>query len=152
MKALNMPTENFTGPEAAAGAAAGWKLLAGLAGGTGIAAALATFVVMCMSRPRDDREWRVALVCTLMSSICGGAAVVRWLGLHLWAGDLIGVVGLIGVVFACGLPGWAIVRWLFNWMQKRQDKDLAEVARDFKDEVASVVVSTSVTVNKEPAP
>lgn len=111
----------------------GLKYLIGLAAGSGIAAAMAAFVVMSLSVPKTTGEWRVALASTLMSSICGGAALVRYLNLQVWAYDWIGVMGLIGFVFACGLPGWMVVRSIFNWMAKRESADFAELIRDVKD-------------------
>jgi hypothetical protein len=108
-----------------------WKLVAA-AGGVGIAAAFAAFIVMCMTKPRDDKEWRVALASTLACSIFGGAAFIRHFGLQVWAEDWIGAVGLLGVVFACGLPGWSLVRWWFNFAKKREDKDLAEIADEVR--------------------
>jgi hypothetical protein len=116
----------------AAGAAIGWKLIGGLAGMGAIGAGLAALIVMCMTRPRDDREWVVALVSTVASSLFGGAALVRWLDLQHWLQDPIGAVGLIGFVFFCGLPGWAIVRWTFNWMQKRESHDIAEIINEVR--------------------
>lgn len=97
-----------------------------------IGAGLAALIVMCMTRPRNDREWVVALVSTVASSLFGGAALVRWLDLQHWLDDPIGAVGLIGFVFFCGLPGWAIVRWIFNWIQRRQDKDIGEIADEVR--------------------
>jgi hypothetical protein len=38
-----------------------------------------------------------------------------------------------GVIFACGLPGWAIVRWLFNFIDERRDASIDEVAKDVKE-------------------
>lgn len=103
-----------------------WKLLS-VAGGVGVAAAMAAFIVMCMTRPRDDKEWRVALASTLASSIFGGAAFIRYFGLQIWAEDWFGAVGLLGVVFSCGLPGWSIVRWWFNFEKKHEAKGLDEM-------------------------
>ena len=57
-----------------------------------------------------------------------GAAVVQKFGLQARMHDYIGLVALFGVVFACGLPDWAIVRWLFNFIERRRDKDLGELA------------------------
>jgi hypothetical protein len=121
--------------EPASGAAAGafgWKLIGGLAGMGAIGAGLATLVVMCMTRPRDDREWAVALASTVSSSLFGGAALVRWLDLQHWLQDPIGAVGLIGFVFFCGLPGWAIVRWIFNYTKHREDKDIVDIADEVR--------------------
>ena len=42
---------------------------------------------------------------------------------------------MLGIVFACGLPGWAIVRWVFTWMERRRDKDIAEIAGEVRDAV-----------------
>lgn len=112
--------------------ATGGKTAIGLAGGTAIGAGLAALVVMCMTTPRSPREWAVGLISTVMGSVCGGAAVVQHFGLQDWARDYVGLVALIGVVFACGLPAWAIVRWVFNWIEKRQGKDIGEVFQDAK--------------------
>lgn len=108
------------------------KAIGSLAGGTAIGAGLAALVVMCMTTPRSPREWAVGLTSTVIGSVCGGAAVVQHFGLHDWARDYVGMVALIGVVFACGLPAWAIVRWLFNFIEKRKAAGLDEVVQDVK--------------------
>jgi len=41
-------------------------------------------------------------------------------------------VAMLGLVFACGLPAWAIVRWLFNYIVKRQGAGLDDVVADVK--------------------
>lgn len=124
---------------AAAGAAA-FKAFGGpaavAAGASGLAALVVMMMMMMMMTPRSPREWAVGLISTVVSSVAGGAAVVQKLGLQAWTHDYIGLVALFGVVFACGLPGWAVVRWLFNFIEKRRDKDLAEVAEDVRDAVA----------------
>ena len=114
---------------------AGWKLIGGLAGAGAIGAGLAAIVVMCMTRPRSDPEWAVALISTGVGSICGCAAVVMKFGLQSWMQEYVGIVALGGLFFACGLPAWAIVRWLFNFIERRRDKDLAEVAGEVRDAV-----------------
>lgn len=133
--------------DGASGAAglAGWKLIGGAAGAMGIGAALAATVVMLMSLPRTAREWAVALISTVLSSIGGGAIVIiRFDLLRLVAHTgtdlelLVALMGLLGLVFTCGLPGWAIVRWVFNWMSKRDGKDIMEVARDAASDVRDV--------------
>lgn len=111
---------------------AGGKTALGLAGGTAIGAGLAALVVMCMTTPRSPKEWAVGLTSTVMGSVCGGAAVVRHYGLHEWATDYVGMVALIGIVFACGLPAWAIVRWVFNYIAKKQTAGIDEVVDDVK--------------------
>lgn len=109
------------------------KTALSLAGGTAICAGLAALVVMCMTTPRSPREWAVGLVSTvIIGSVCGGAAVVQHFGLHAWARDYIGMVALIGVVFACGLPAWAVVRWVFNYITKKQGAGIDEVVMDVK--------------------
>lgn len=108
------------------------KAIGGLAGGTAIGAGMAALVVMCMTTPRSPKEWAVGLTSTVMGSVCGGAAVVQHFGLHDWARDYVGMVALIGVVFSCGLPAWAIVRWLFNFIEKRKAAGLDEVVQDVK--------------------
>lgn len=121
---------------------AGWKLIGGAAGALGIGAALATVVAMCVSLPRTLREWAVALISTVVSSLGGGALVIVKFGLlealtkSATELDLfVRLLGVLGVVFACGLPGWFVVRLAFNWMLKRKDKDLGEVI----DEARAIV-------------
>jgi hypothetical protein len=130
-----MAAEPITG---SAASVAGWKLIGGLAGVGAIGAGLAAIVVMCTTRPRSDSEWAVALISTGVGSICGCAAVVMKLGLQSWMQDYVGLVALGGLFFACGLPAWAVVRWLFNFIEKRRDKDLVDVVEDVRDAVAGV--------------
>lgn len=113
----------------------GWKVIGGLAGLAGIGAGLSTYVVMSMTKPRSNQEWHVALISTLIGSICGGAAVVKWLSLELWAHDFFGMVSLLGICFACGLPGWMIVRSLFTYMEKRKEADIMEIVREVKEQL-----------------
>lgn len=116
----------------AAGAAAGFKALGGAAGAGAIGAGLAAVVVMCLTTPRSPREWAVGLISTLVGSFGGGAALIMHLQLQTWASTPIGLVALLGVAFACGLPGWALVRLVFNYIAKRRDADIAEVVKEVK--------------------
>lgn len=120
----------------AAGAAAGWKLIGGAAGAAAIGAGLAAIVVMCMTPPRSTREWAVGLISTVIGSIGGGAAVISHFGLHAWMTTPVGLVAVLGLVFACGLPAWALVRWIFNFILTRQGKDIADVAGEVRDAIA----------------
>lgn len=116
----------------AAAGAAGLKLLGGTALAAAIGAGLASVVVMCMMTPRSPREWAVGLISTIVFSIGGGAAVIQHWGLESWAHKPIGLVAMLGLVFACGLPGWAIVRWLFNYIEAKRNATLADVVRDVR--------------------
>ena len=40
-----------------------------------------------------------------------------------------GLVALGGLIFGCDLPGWAIVRWVFNFIEKNRDAGIDEVAK-----------------------
>ncbi|EPR3282728.1 hypothetical protein ACU41G_003948, partial [Acinetobacter baumannii] len=31
-----------------------------------------------------------------------------------------------------GLPGWALVRWIFNFIDKQEGKTIVEVIKEFK--------------------
>lgn len=110
----------------------GWKFIGGLAGLGAFGAALATIVVMCVMRPRNSQEWAVGLISTVMSSLGGGCATIEYLGIQHWANSPFGLVAMMSLVFACGLPGWAIVRWIFNYIQKTQDKDIKEIVTDLR--------------------
>lgn len=94
---------------------------------------MASVVVMCAMTPRSPKEWAVGIISTLAASIGGGAAVIQHFGLQSWANSPIGLVAMFGLVFACGLPGWALVRWLFNYIAKRQNADLADVVAEVRN-------------------
>lgn len=96
---------------------------------------LATIVVMAMTPPRTRRELAVALIATVVASLGGGAAVIQHFGLAGWMGSTNGAMALGGVYFSCGLPGWAVVRWLFNFIERRRDKDIAEIAAEVRKEL-----------------
>lgn len=102
----------------------------------GIPAGLAAIVVMSWTQPTSKREWVSALICTVVSSLGGGAGLVEYLELqHLASGGMIGLVALGGIIFACGLPGWVIVRAGFAWADKRKHKDLGELYQDVKKDM-----------------
>jgi hypothetical protein len=118
------------------------KLLGGAAGAAGLGAALASVVVMCMTQPRNPREFAVALVSTLVSSLGGGAAVLIKFELLATLTRaqtdvelFVALMGLLGLVFACGLPGWAVVRATFRWMDKRKERDIAEIAAEVRQQI-----------------
>ena len=119
----------------AAAGAAGWKLIGGAAGAAAGGAGLAAIVVMLMTQPRSPREWAVGLISTVIGSVAGGAAVVQHFALQAWMDSYVGLVGMLGLVFACGLPAWAIVRWVFTFIERRKDKDAAEVLDELRSKV-----------------
>lgn len=109
------------------------------AGGAAGAVTLATIVVMLIKRPRTAGEWAVALISTVVSSLALGSWVVLWLGMHkgLHSPDVVEAWGSLmvlgGVLFACGLPGWVLVRIAFNTMFKFQDSTAQDVRQAVKD-------------------
>lgn len=40
---------------------------------------------------------------------------------------------MLGLAFAFGLPGWAVVRWAFNLFDKRRKADLIEVMTELRE-------------------
>lgn len=128
------------GAAAGASAAKGFGTGAAFAaaGGAGVGAGLAAFVVMCMTKPKDDQEWAVALACTLVASLGGGSAAIMYWDLQHWLYSYVGAVAILGLVFACGLPGWLLVRALFLWMNKRKDRDFAELAQEVAQQVKEI--------------
>jgi hypothetical protein len=126
---MKMPEPTSTG----AAGLVGWKLAGGAAGVAAGGAGLAALVVMCLTQPRSTAEWVCALVCTFVGSVCGGAWVLKHFEMDSWANDYIGLVAILGLVFACGLPAWALVRWMFNYIGTHRDDDIAEVLHDLKD-------------------
>ncbi len=119
----------------AAGAAA-FKAVGGASAVAAGGAGLAAVVVMLMTPPRSPREWAVGLISTVVASIGGGAAAIEHFGLHQWVNSPIGLCAMGGLIFACGLPGWAIVRWVFNFIDRNRNAGIDEVAgnlRAFRD-------------------
>lgn len=131
------------GPLTAAGGIALYKL-----GAFGFVAVLAAIVVMAMTLPKTVREFVVAMISTSVSSICGGAFVVRWLGIAHWVNDDAGMIAIGGIIFVCGLPAWVLVRAWFKWAEKRRDKDLAELATD----IAELRKTVSAAVHQQQNP
>lgn len=124
----------------AAAGFAGWKLIGGAAGVVAGGAGLASVVVMLMTPPRSPREWAVGLISTVVCSIAGGSWLLHKLGMaDLAQAGPTGLATLFGLCFACGLPGWAMVRALFTWLDKRKDKDLGELASDAAQDVRNVL-------------
>jgi hypothetical protein len=133
-----MKVQNMSEPiSGTAAGVAGWKIIGGLAG-TGIGAGLAAYIVMSMTKPKTNQEWHVAMICTLVGSIGGGAALISWLGLQRWADDVFGLVGMFGIAFACGLPAWLIIRALFIYIDKRRDADITQIVADGAQAVKAV--------------
>jgi hypothetical protein len=115
-----------------AGAAVVYKAFGGTAAAIASGATLAA-VVMLMTPPRTKREWTVGLISTVVSSVGGGAATIQHFALHDWVQSQLGLMAMGGLIFACGLPGWAIVRWVFNFIEQHRDAGLDAVARDVKE-------------------
>lgn len=65
----------------------------------------------------------------MVASIGGGAAVIEHFGLQHWANAPSGLCAMGGLIFACGLPGWAIVRWVFNFIDRNHDAGIDDVAQ-----------------------
>ncbi|MCQ9618417.1 hypothetical protein L1889_18425 [Paenalcaligenes niemegkensis] len=121
-----------TSTSASAAGIAAWKAIGGLAGFGACGAGLATVVVMCVLRPRTQSEWVVGIISTVVASISGGAAVIQHYELHHWAQNPMGLVAMLGLTFACGLPGWAIVRWGFNFFDKRRKADILDIVDEVR--------------------
>lgn len=111
----------------AAGGLALYKL-----GAFGFVAVLAAIVVMSMTLPKTVREFVVAMITTVMGSICGGAYAVSALGIADWVNDDFGVMAIAGLIFVCGLPAWLLVRALFVYAEMRKDKSLIEIVAEVK--------------------
>ena len=110
-----------------------YKALGGTAAAVASGATLAAMVAMLMTPPRDKREWTMGLISTVVSSIGCGAITVEYFHLHHRAFSTVGLCALGGLMFACGLPGWAMVRWVFNFIGQRRDASIDQVAKDVKE-------------------
>lgn len=128
MSTTTYPT--MTEPASTTGAAgyAAYKLALAF----GLPATLASIVVMLWVQPKSRREWAMALICTVVSSVCGGAMLVQYLGVQSWVESSAGLIAMGGLIFSSGLPGWVIVRAGFAWADRRRNKDLAEIASELR--------------------
>ena len=131
----------------AAGAAA-FKAVGGASAVAAGGAGLATVVVMLMTPPRSPREWAVGLISTVVASIGGGVAAIEHFApqhrntatlqhcntatLQHWAASPIGLCAIGGMIFACGLPGWAIVRRVVNFIDRNHHSGIDEVTRKLR--------------------
>ena len=109
----------------------------------GIPTVLATVIVMLLTQPKSTREWCVALISTVASSIYGGAFLVRYLGYHVWLaeGESLPAGGLFvlgGLYLLCGLPAWILIRAIFAWTETRKTKDIGELVKDAKKIVETI--------------
>ncbi|AMO77505.1 MULTISPECIES: hypothetical protein [Pseudomonas] len=102
-------------------------------GAFGFFAFLAAILVMVMTLPKTPREFVVAMICTVVSSVCGGAFLVRWLDIGSWVQDDIGMIALCGIIFVCGLPAWVIVRAWFAWSESRKTASLPDMVKEFRE-------------------
>lgn len=100
--------------------------------GLSACAILAAIVVMAITPPKTFNEFVVGLISTVMASLAGGAALVRYMGLTDLANDMFGLATIGGIFFVCGLPGWLLVRAFFLWAQRRRHMDIAELLKDAK--------------------
>lgn len=121
-------------PISSGGSAAAVKIY-GLASVTIASIVLVCLVVLLMRPPRSSQEWAVGLICTVVSSVGLGAAVIVRLSLQGLAQDYVGVCALGLLVFVCGLPGWFIVRLAFNYMNRNESASLIDVIRDVRKAV-----------------
>ncbi|RYY79917.1 MAG: hypothetical protein EOO69_04425 [Moraxellaceae bacterium] len=101
----------------------------------GLCIVLVYLVVIMTRMPRTRQEWAVGLITTVVSSLAGGSFLVIKYQLHSWGADYFGMMALGGFYFVCGLPGWAIVRWIFNFINKREGADIFEVINEVRDEI-----------------
>ncbi len=116
-----------------AGAAAAYKAISGSAIAAASGATLAAVVTMLMTPPRTKREWAGGLISTVVSSIGGGAFTVEYFQFHHWAFSTLGLCAMGGLLFACGLPGWALVRWIFNFIDKNKNTSIDDIAKTAKE-------------------
>ncbi|ENX37680.1 hypothetical protein [Acinetobacter courvalinii] len=91
-----------------------------------------TLVVLMTRMPRSPQEWAVGLICTVISSLAGGSfIIVKW-GLYEWITDIWGMIAFGGFFFICGISGWALVRWIINFIDKQEGKTIVEVIKEVK--------------------
>ncbi|SPL71733.1 hypothetical protein [Acinetobacter stercoris] len=89
-------------------------------------------VLMMIQTPRTPKEWAIGIITTIVFSLGLGATAIRYFELTHWITDWFGIVGLAFIIFMCGLPGWFIVRLIFNFMLKRKNSNVLDVIKEIK--------------------
>jgi hypothetical protein len=69
----------------------------------------------------------------VVTGIGGEAIAVQYFQSQEWVDSVSGPVAPGGLIFGGGLPGWAIVRWVCNFIEKNRDAGIDEVANDVKE-------------------
>ena len=59
--------------------------------------------------------------------------LVQVLLVDAFAGPGLGLCAMGGLMFACGLPGWALVRWIFNFIDKNRDASIDDITKTAKE-------------------
>jgi hypothetical protein len=68
-----------------------------------------------------------------MARIGGGAIAVEYFGSQEWVNSVTGLVALGRLIVGCGLPLWAVVGWVFNFIEKNRDAGIDEIAKEVKE-------------------
>ncbi len=79
-----------------------------------------------------ERQRAAGVISRALTGIGGGPIAVQYFRLQEWVDSATGLVALGGLIFGCGLPGWAIVRWVFNFIEKNRDAGIGEVAKEVR--------------------
>ena len=95
-------------PEPTSSGVAGAAAFKAAGGVAADGALLSTIVVMLMTPSRSTLEWAVGVISTIVSGIGGDAIAVQYFRLQEWVDSVTGLVALGGLIFGCGLLGWAI--------------------------------------------
>jgi len=117
-----------------------------------LASAAATAFGFLFLWPRTMREAFVRFACAIFCSFTFGpalafAARAQWPGMFATAlevGQVYGdpqagvLIAAAPFLVAAALPAWWLFGWFYLWMDKRRDKDLAEVAGDAVDVVKKI--------------
>ena len=120
-------------PEPTSSGVAGAAAFKAAGGAAARGALLSAIVVMLMTPPRSTREWAVGLISTVVTGISGGAIAVQYFRLQEWVDSVTGLVALGGLILGCGLPGWAIVRWVFHCIELNRDAGIDDVVKEVKE-------------------
>lgn len=118
-----------------------------------LAGAAATALAFLFMWPKTMKEAAIRFACTIIASTILGPALV--IALHAWwpglfasasqVAALYGAPPTLGFLFiatpllaAAGLPAWWLIGALVLWLNKRRDKDIAEIALDAAEAVHDV--------------
>lgn len=91
--------------------------------GAGLASSL---IVMVFLEPQSKKEKLLCFISTFIFAACLSSAIKVYYGFTI-PETFDGNIANAGLIIACGMPGWVIIRALFLTLEKMKGKDIGQI-------------------------